>query len=109
MLSLLTAVMISVGLLLFVTRDIPALAYAFSVLLVIREGGLMAGYGGEQANHYGSLYGLSGIRRPGLNRKCGGGYPVWFGPVRLDPRYLAAQCALVELRHAERDGDDFDQ
>ena len=81
-----------------IARIYLSLAYAFSLLLVIRRFGPMAGYGGEQANHYGSLYGLSGIRRLGLNRKRGRGYPVWFGPVRLDPRYpCGAICTVCGL------------
>ena len=72
------------------------------LLLVIRNGP-MAGHGGEQANHYGSLYGLSGIRRLGLNLKLVAAILVW--ACCLDPRFAAQYALFVELRHAEREGE----
>ena len=110
MLSLLTAVMISVGLLLFVLPGIYlALAYAFSVLLVIREG-LGPWQAMEESRRIITAHFMDYLVFAvlALIVNVVAAIPFGLGLFVSIPVTLAAQCALfVELRHAERDGDDF--
>jgi len=109
-LSLLTTVMISVGLLLFVLPGIYlSLAYAFSVLLVIREG-LGPWQAMEESRRIVTAHFMDYLVFAvlALIVNVVAAIPFGLGLFVSIPVTLAAQYALfVELRHAEREGDDF--
>ena len=109
-LSLLTSVMISVGLLLFVLPGIYlSLAYAFSVLLVIREG-LGPWQAMEESRRIITAHFMDYLVFAvlALILNVVAAIPFGLGLFVSIPVTLAAQYALfVELRHAEREGDDF--